>query len=100
MYSVYLIEALLTQNLNSLSVHISKRCEMGRPKQSFRIALSDGSNLSLAIFATRNDPVAEVISVQITRLVNDNWVTDARLAVYRSPEGYYSQLPDREKPAR
>ena len=72
---------------------------MGRPKQSFRIPLPDGSNLSLAVFATRNDPSAEVISVQITRLVNDNWVTDAKLAVYRSPEGNYSQLPDREKPS-
>jgi hypothetical protein len=72
---------------------------MGRPKQSFRIPLPDGSNLSLAVFATRNDPAAEVISVQITRLVNDNWVTDAKLAVYRSPEGNYSQLPDREKPS-
>jgi hypothetical protein len=71
---------------------------MARPKQSFRITLPDGSNLSLAVFATRNDPEAEVISVQITRLIDDNWVTDARLAVYRSPEGNYSQLPDREKP--
>jgi hypothetical protein len=73
---------------------------MGRPKQSFRIPLPDGSNLSLAVFATRNDPAAEVISVQITRLVDDNWVTEARLAVYRSPEGNYSQLPDREKPSK
>jgi hypothetical protein len=73
---------------------------MARPKQSFRIPLPDGSNLSLAVFATRNDPAAEVISVQITRLVDDNWVTDARLAVYRSPEGNYSQLPDREKPSK
>jgi len=71
---------------------------MGRPKQSFRIPLPDGSNLSLAVFATRNDPAAEVISVQITRLVDDSWVTDARLAVYRSPEGNYSQLPDRKPP--
>jgi hypothetical protein len=70
---------------------------MGRPKHSFRIPLPDGSNLSLAVFATRNDPAAEVISVQITRIVDDNWVTDAKLAVYRSPEGNYSQLPDREK---
>ena len=69
---------------------------MARPKQSFRIPLPDGSNLSLAVFATRNDPAAEVISVRITRLVDDNWVTDAKLAVYRSPEGIYSQLPDRE----
>jgi hypothetical protein len=71
---------------------------MGRPKQSFRIPLPDGSNLSLAVFATRNDPAAEVISVQITRIVDDNWVTDAKLAVYRSPEGNYTQLPNREKP--
>lgn len=72
---------------------------MGRPKQSFRIPLPDGSNLSLAVFATRNDPTAEVISVQITRLVDDEWVTDARLAIYRSPEGNYSQLPDRKPPS-
>jgi hypothetical protein len=71
---------------------------MARPKQSFRIPLPDGSNLSLAVFATRNDPAAEVISVQITRIVDDNWVTDAKLAVYRSPEGNYTQLPNREKP--
>ncbi len=71
---------------------------MGRPKHSFRIPLPDGSNLSLAIFPTKKDPTAEVISVQITRLVEDNWVTDARLAVYRSPEGNYSQLPDRKTP--
>ena len=73
---------------------------MARPKQSFRITLPDGSNLSLAVFATKNDPAAEVISVQITRIVDDNWVTDAKLAVYRSPEGNYSQLPDREKPSQ
>ena len=66
---------------------------MGRPKQSFRITLPDGSSLSLAVFATRNNPEAEVISVQISRLIDDNWVTDGRLAVYRSPEGNYSQLP-------
>ena len=68
---------------------------MGRPKHSFRIPLPDGSNLSLAVFATRNDPAAEVISVQITRIVDNNWVTDAKLAVYRSPEGNYTQLPNR-----
>ena len=66
---------------------------MGRPKHSFRIPLPDGSNLSLAVFATKNDPNAEVISVQITRIVEDKWVTDAKLAVYRSPEGVYRQLP-------
>ncbi len=71
--------------------------DMGKPKYSFRVPLPDGSNLSLAVFATRNDPAAEVISVQVTRLVGDSWVTNARLAVYRSSEGNYSQLPDRQK---
>ena len=70
---------------------------MGRPKHSFRIPLPDGSNLSLAVFATKNDPNAEVISVQITRIVEDKWVKDAKLAVYRSPEGVYRQLPERER---
>ena len=35
--------------------------------------------------------------IEQEQLVDDNWVTDARLAVYRSPDGNYSQLPDREK---
>ena len=73
---------------------------MGRPKHSFRIPLPDGSDLSLAVFETHKDPAAEVITVQITRLLDDNWVTDAKLAVYRSPEGNYSKLPDREKRAQ
>jgi hypothetical protein len=73
---------------------------MARPRESFRIALPNGSNLSVSIFPTKNDPKAEVISIQIRRLIEDKWVTDARLALYRSPEGNYRQLPDREKPQR
>lgn len=73
-----------------------RKIEMAPPKQSFRIPLPDGSSLSLSVFATRKDPAAEVISVQIRRIVDDKWVTDAKLAVYRSPEGIYSQLPDRQ----
>ena len=70
---------------------------MPRPRESFRIALPDGSNLSVGIFPTRNDPKAEVISIELRRVVQDNWVTDGRLALYRSPEGDYRQLPDRER---
>jgi hypothetical protein len=73
---------------------------MGRPKESFRTALPDGGYLSVGVFPTRNDPKAEVISIEISRIVADSWVTDARLALYRSPEGNYRQLPDREKPLR
>ena len=68
-----------------------------KPKESFRLPLPDGRNLSIAIFPTRNDPEAEVISVQVSRRTEDNWETEGRIAVYRSREGYYSRLPDREK---
>jgi hypothetical protein len=71
---------------------------MSRPKDSFRVSLSNGSSLSVSIFQTKNDPKAEVVSVEVRRLLDENWVTDARLALYRSPEGNYRQLPDREKP--
>jgi hypothetical protein len=43
---------------------------------------------------------AEVVSVEIRRLIDDNWVTDARLALHHSPEGNYRQLPNREKPSK
>ena len=71
---------------------------MGRPKESFRSPLPDGSSLSISIFPTRNDPKAEVLSVQIRKQIDDNWETIGKIAVYRSPEGDYRKLPDREKP--
>ncbi len=71
---------------------------MPKPRESFWVRLSDGSNLSVAVFPTKNDPRAEVIAVGVSQLVANNWVTTARLALYRSPEGKYKQLPDQEKP--
>lgn len=71
---------------------------MPKPKESFRVSLPSGSSLSVSIFPTKNDPNAEVVSVEVRKLVDENWVTEARLALYRSPEGNYRQLPDREKP--
>ena len=66
--------------------------------ESFRSSLPDGSSLSVSVFPTKNDPKAEVVSVEVRRQVDNQWVTDARVALYRSPEGKYRQLPDREKP--
>jgi hypothetical protein len=83
-----------------LQKYLLKRQDMSRPKESFRVALPNGSSLSVSIFPTRNDPKAEVVSVEIRRPIDENWVTDARLALYRSPEGKYRQLPDREKPLK
>ncbi len=72
--------------------------KMGRPKESFRIPLGDGKTLSVAIFPTKKDPKAEVISVQVQQYNDEKWETIGKIAVYRSPEGNYSRLPDREKP--
>ena len=69
---------------------------MPPPKANFRIPLEDGSNLSLSIFATRKDPEAEVIVAQISRKVEENWENLGRIAVYRSREGNYSRLPERD----
>ena len=73
---------------------------MARPKESFRVPLPDGGSLSMAVFSTKNDPRAEVISVEVCRRIAENWVTDASLALYRSPEGNYRQLIDRGKPSK
>jgi hypothetical protein len=70
---------------------------MPRPKESFRIPLEDDKFLSISVFQTRNDPEAEVIVAQISQIVEAEWKNVARLAVYRSPEGDYRQLPEREK---
>jgi len=72
---------------------------MGRPKESFRIPLGDGKTLSVAIFPTRKDPRAEVISVQVQKYEDEKWENIGKIAVYRSPEGNYSRLPDRDKPS-
>ena len=69
---------------------------MGRPKESFRIRLDDGRTLSIAVFPTKKDPTAEVISVQLADYKDEKWETLGKIAVYRSPEGNYSKLPDRE----
>ena len=76
---------------------------MSKPKASFRVRLSEGEFLSVSVFPTRKDPTAEVISVQVNRMpraLEDNWETVGKIAIYRSPEGNYSQLPDREKPPK
>ena len=74
--------------------------ELPRPKASFRLRLSEEQFLSVSIFPTKKDPTAEVISVQVRRPIGDNWETVGKIALYRSPEGNYSQLPDREKQSK
>jgi hypothetical protein len=66
-----------------------------KPKARFSIALEDGGFLSLTVWQGKTDPKAEVLTVQIRRREGEGWVTKSRLAVYRSQDGAYNQLPDR-----
>lgn len=66
-----------------------------QPKASMRARLANGDFLNLTVWSGKKDPAAEVITVQIRRLVGDQWETVGRLAAYRTSDGNYSQLPER-----
>ena len=87
--------------INDFQKRISKVIVLSRPKANFRLRLSEDEFLSISVFPTKRDPTAEVISIQVARPPRDDvqsWKTIGRIAIYRSPEGDYSRLPDREKP--
>jgi hypothetical protein len=65
------------------------------PKATFRNRLDSGDFLTLTVWAGKSDPKAEVITVQIRHLHGEVWETVGRLAVYRTADGSYSQLPER-----
>jgi hypothetical protein len=57
------------------------------------VCCDSGDYLSLAVWPGKSDPEDEVISVQVRRMEGE-WKTVGRLAVYRTKEGVYSQLPE------
>jgi hypothetical protein len=70
---------------------------MSKPKELFRTRLDDGKILSVAVFPTKKNPAAEVISVNVQKFEEQTWKNFGRIAIYRSPEGNYNLLPDRER---
>jgi hypothetical protein len=68
-----------------------------RPKASFSIRIPNGDFLHLAVWAGKSDPTAEVLAVDIRHYSGEQWSSIARLAVYRTKDGNYSQLPDRSQ---
>lgn len=66
-----------------------------QPKASMRTRMENGDFLNLTVWPGKKDPTAEVITVQIRRLVSDQWQTVGKLAAYRTADGRYSQLPER-----
>ena len=66
-----------------------------QPKGRFYTRVNEQDFLGITIWPGKTDPTAEVIVVQLRRRDGDNWETVGRLAVYRTPEGAYSKLPER-----
>jgi len=65
------------------------------PKGRFYTRLNERDFLGITIWPGKTDPEAEVIVAQLRRRDGDTWETVGRLAVYRSPKGEYSKLPER-----
>jgi hypothetical protein len=67
---------------------------MSEKNRSFSKKLDQGEFLNMAVWPGRSNPQAEVVSIQLRRFDGD-WKTLARLALYRTREGAYSELPER-----
>lgn len=67
------------------------------PKARFSTRLPTGEFLNLSVWQGKSDPNAEVLRIELRKLEKDAWESVARIAVYRTPDGKYSQLPDRAK---
>jgi len=68
--------------------------EKARPKFSFSRKLGGGEFLNVAVWPGRSNPEDEVVSVQLRKFDGD-WKTRARVALYRTRDGTYSELPER-----
>jgi hypothetical protein len=67
-----------------------------QPKARFYTRINEQDYLGITVWPGKADPSAEVITLQLRRRDGDNWETVGRLAVYRSPDGTYSKLPERQ----
>jgi len=68
--------------------------EKSHPKFSFSKKLGGGEFLNVAVWPGRSNPKDEVVSVQLRRFDGD-WKTLGRLALYRTNDGTYSELPEK-----
>jgi hypothetical protein len=74
-----------------------KKMSSSQPKARFHTRINEQDYLNVTVWAGKSNPKAEVIVTQIRRNNGENWETIGRLAVYRSPDGSYSKLPERQE---
>lgn len=70
--------------------------ERAQPKFRVSKRMDNGEFLTLAIWPGKSNPEDEVINVQVRKLEGE-WKTAAKLAVYRTKSGNYSELPETAK---
>ena len=68
--------------------------EKTHPKFSVSKKLGGGEFLNVAIWPGKSDPEAEVVSIQLRKFDGD-WKTRARVALYKTKDRAYSELPER-----
>jgi hypothetical protein len=68
-----------------------------QPKAKFYTRTNENGYLNLTIWPGKSDPSAEVIVANISQKNGEKWETVTRIAVYRTSDGNYSKLPERQK---
>jgi len=69
--------------------------EARRPKASFSAKLPNDDYLNVSVWPGKTDPAADQLTIQVRHLSGEQWETIARIALYRTKEGEYRQLPER-----
>jgi hypothetical protein len=60
--------------------------------------LPSGEFLNLSVWQGKTDPKSEIVRVEVRKLTSQQeWQTVTRIAVFRTSDGRYSQLPDRRR---
>ena len=67
-----------------------------QPQARFSSRLPNGDYLTLAVWAGKKDPTAEVLTISIRDSAGNSWETIGRMALYRTGDGKYSQIPERQ----
>jgi hypothetical protein len=76
---------------------VVKELSSSQPKARFYTRINEQDYLGLTVWPGKTNTSAEVITVQLRRNDGDKWETIGRLAVYRTSDGNYSKLPERQE---
>ncbi len=68
-------------------------------KARYSTRLPNGDFLGVTVWPGKSDPNAEVVTIQVRRQTGEEWETVGRIAIYRTPDGRYSLLPERQVPS-